>query len=100
MKLRMLRIVGLRSNVAICRALMALQGEIHVHNELDLWKIKLKQAKALAQMVPTAENRHNYYELLSHPPPGLSPACLLVQSNTDDKTMTRPANKDKDDDDC
>jgi hypothetical protein len=55
-------------DAAICRALMALQGVIHVHNELDLWKIKLKQAKVLAQMVPMAENKHNYYELLSHQP--------------------------------
>jgi hypothetical protein len=69
-------------DVAICRALMALQGEIHVHNELDLWKVKLKQAKVLAKMVPTAENKHNYYELLSHPPPGLSPALLTNAKNT------------------
>lgn len=45
-------------------------------NKLDLWKVKLKQAKVLAKTVPMAENKHNYYELLSHPPPGLSPALL------------------------
>jgi hypothetical protein len=70
-------------DTAICRALVALQGEFHVHNELDLWKIKLKQAKVLAQMEPTAENKHNYYELLSHQPRGLSPALLTNTKNTE-----------------
>jgi hypothetical protein len=52
----------------VCRLLMSIQADIQVHNALDLYKIKLKQAKEMARIQPTAENKQNYYDLLSHPP--------------------------------
>jgi hypothetical protein len=47
---------------------MSIQADIQVHNALNLYKIKLKEAKEMARIQPTAENKQNYYDLLSHPP--------------------------------